>query len=913
MLGQPAEVVDLRPHIEAIQKSVTHLTLTAIVEREAPEVYHQPFQPLIDNEFVADDKAELHRHVCSRALRIQSILSSKPSTSSIQEAGCEMLNLSIAFSNLGMPDDAAKVGHGTVNLFRTLVRSYPDVFSPHLIHSLRILSDFHMQGGEFDAASQAIIESVSISRQLQAPTGGGQEELKVQLASSLMTLAKVLTAKGEHGKSLSHAREAVNILDDVIFGEADKEFNRERFLGIASKRSISVYARALYTLACSLENVGLPANAAEVGTLSLEAFSIISPLYPNGLLQVEIAAILAYLATQGLRPFVTTEDALSHCQQSETIYRSFSVRMDRKQFAKPLCDVLWEKATILEALGKDQEALDVWKEMTSMAKEFLEDPIYISRALSCLSRSFRRLNINGQAAFVRLESAKIYQAASGATSSPDAEAVAYYDIAVDFYLAKSYQDASGAAEKSVMHYRNLSSKYPGQFTKQLALSLNFLTFLLVKGDNYERSSIEGHETLKVYEVLIRSSPEVLPEYFYALEINLSVAEYLNDEMRAIERVEYVLGVYQELVKQYPAEEWRLADARSTQARILNRHDRLQEAVSFNQQAIAWHERNSPNRADATLRYVRCLIEQASILNHLGFSAEAFEPIQKAIEIGRPFSSDSPEVASATTGAMYRCAQILCEMGRDSEAMTVSTDAVSFARQTPLGDIGDLVGCLQVAAFSHIIMGHAEKSVELAKEGVEICRSDSMKEKVATSKYHLRYLPQCLQILSECFADAGDESQALAFAQEAVDETQKLKAEHPKLPWSAVEEMYICSLVTLSIRLLANDKATLGLEHIVEAKDLCKTRSEKRNGIYTILANVLRTNAICYCALGMHGEGIATRAELNDLRNRLQQTFPSLANLVEIESKRDISRRSWVTLLAKVQLQCHHQDEGKESY
>jgi len=677
MLDQPAADVDLRLQIEVILQSVTHLTI--LLEKEAPDVYRQPFRPLIENVFAANGKAELHQYVVSRALQIPSILSSKPSASSIQEAGCEIINLSIALSNLGMAEEAANVGLGTVSLFRTLVGRYPDVFSLHLIHSLRILSDFHMQRDEFEAASQAIIESVSISQQLQPPNGAGQEELRVQLALSLMTLAKVLTAQGEHGKSLSNAREAINILDYVIFGEADKEYNRESFLEMASKRSISVYARALHTLACSLENVGLHADAAKVGALSLKAFHVISPLYPNGLLQVEIAALHAYLATQGFRPFVTTEDALSHCQQSETIYRSFSVRMDRKQFAKPLCDVLWEKATILEALGKDREALDVWKEITSMAKEFLEDPIYISKALSCLSRSFRRLNINDQAAFVRLESVKIYRAASGATLSPDAEAVAHYDIAVDFYLAKRYQDASGAAETSVVHYRTLAFKYSGQFTKQLALSLNFLTFLLIKGEIYERASTEGHETLKLYKALIRGCPEVLSEYFYALEINLSAAEYLNDEVKSIERVDYVLGVYQELVKEYPEEEWRLAEARITQTRILNRHDRLQEALSFNQQAIRWHERNPPNDAEAALRYLRCLVEQASLFDHLGRSVQAFEPIQKATEIGKPFSSNSPEVASATAGAMYRYAQILCEVGRDSEAVTTSLDAVSFAR------------------------------------------------------------------------------------------------------------------------------------------------------------------------------------------------------------------------------------------
>ena len=72
---------------------------------------------------------------------------------------------------------------------------------------------------------------------------------------------------------------------------------------------------------------------------------------------------------------------------------------------------------------------------------------------------------------------------------------------------------------------------------------------------------------------------------------------------------------------------------------------------------------------------------------------------------------------------------------------------------------------------------------------------------------------------------------------------------------------------------------------------------------------MHITTIAYCILGQHEEGVAMRTELNDLWNRLQNTFPTLANLIEIESRRDIAKKSWVTLLANLQLQCHHQDES----
>jgi hypothetical protein len=257
--------------------------------------------------------------------------------------------------------------------------------------------------------------------------------------------------------------------------------------------------------------------------------------------------------------------------------------------------------------------------------------------------------------------------------------------------------------------------------------------------------------------------------------------------------------------------------------------------------------------------------------------------------------------------MYRAAHLMCELGRYELAVVASLDALDFARKVTLGNIVDLVGCLQVAAMSHKLSKKPEKILAFMKEAIEIHQGDEMITTSKTNRYNLITLPQCIQSLSEGLADTGDEAQALIHAREAVAAALGLKAEQPALPWSAVEETYMCTILNLSVRLLANGTPSLGLDHVSEVKEFYRKRSEKRNGAYTTYATVIRTHAIFHCALGRHEEGIALRTEFMKLRKHLKSIFPSLSNLVDSECNSEIARQSWVSILSK--LDCHHQDQN----
>jgi len=457
-----------------------------------------------------------------------------------------------------------------------------------------------------------------------------------------------------------------------------------------------------------------------------------------------------------------------------------------------------------------------------------------------------------------------------------------------------------------MQYRTLAFQDADRYNKKLARSLNLLTTILIHAEQYDRALIEAYKAVKLYKTLIRTDSSLLSEYLRALRLNLTAAELLNDAKRSIQTSEYIVGLYCELVKTFPDQEWNLADAAILHSRILAMHDRLPEAIRCNQEVIEWYQSHPAQDIDSTARYLLCLMEQGSAWDRSGHSDRALELIQQTVVVGKPYSFDSPIVASYTVGAMCHAGHLKCDLGHYDDAVVTSLEALDFARKVTLANIVDLVRSLQVAARSHRLSKKPDKVIEFMKDAIEIHQSDKMISISKTIRTNLITLPQCIIALSGGLADTGDEAGALVHAREAVSAALKLKTE-PVLPWSAVEETYMLTLLNLSLRLLANDTPLIGLDHVAQVKEFYRKRLEKRNADHIAYAAVIRTHAIFHCALGRHDEGIALKTEFMELHKRLKLIFPSLANLVDIDWAGEIARQSWVSILSK--LECHHQDQN----
>lgn len=203
-------------------------------------------------------------------------------------------------------------------------------------------------------------------------------------------------------------------------------------------------------------------------------------------------------------------------------------------------------------------------------------------------------------------------------------------------------------------------------------------------------------------------------------------------------------------------------------------------------------------------------------------------------------------------------------------------------------------------------GRTEDALKSVQEAVNICRNAPIATISQKNMFSVLQLPHCLQSLSETYADAGDEVEALAQAHEAVKAVTALKSKDCPLPWTLAEGAYGAAMENLAVRLITNGEFDRSLELLLELKVLYEERTETRHGAYTALANILCALGICYCAMGRHEEGVTTRGELDELQTRLDTDFPSLARLVEIELEKEAKRPSRAALWYKLDLPCQHQ-------
>ncbi|KDR73170.1 hypothetical protein GALMADRAFT_142312 [Galerina marginata CBS 339.88] len=906
----------LRLQIDAIHQSLTELSSAYYFYNEEPlELYTVPFQPLLEPPFRIDDRNVFQQDVTRRTLEIQAVLRRNSSALSIQSGAWEMVGLSVAISYLGMLQEASTIGIWTVNLFRVLAETNSTIYSPYLVHALRHLTKFYIDIGNLDGAEDAVKECLPISRRLAI---SGRLELKTQLGGVLTTAAAISGLRGLNERSLIQVEEAVETFESIfstgsnvgtVWTDPLEKENCDEGPALQQPsfhKANCDYARALHQLSHSLHGMGRIQEAAYALISASKVFQEVVSLYPGGQLEMELAATLTRLSQEVFRPVIPVDQAFSFSQLSVGICRRF-YKQDPKRHVTSLCCALWENANILGEMGRFDEAQAEWNEISILTRELQENPLFYADALYQVSWSLRRLKRHDEAAVARTESVKVYQSILKATSEKAANG--YHDLAIDLTLAGRHQDAIRAAQDAITQYRTLAFKDPDVFKKHLAKGLSSLTSILTSAVMYDQAFNEGHEALKLYESLLLKDPCNLSAYTDCLDINSNLSLVSDNEAKSVERCEDVIYRYQVLIMQYPADipSSTLRRVITVYSYIFMKHKRLSEASHQIQAALELYDDTSVGDEEVE-GYMTCLILYASILHHQGEAEQAVTPIGKAIEIGKCFP-EHPSLASLTARAMYRLTHLYCELGREQEALQQSRSSISFARQHPLVDVDALTGCLEASAMAFQLNGQPEPALVSLNEALELCQSGSMKELASTNKYTLLHLPQCTQALSENLADVGKETESLICAQQAVNEALLLKSEHPALPWSEVEEIYMSAQFNLAVCLSANDDLPRALDLVAEVRSFLNETVQSKHGSFPALAAVLRAEGIFHCAMGEHKQGLATGEKLRQLQTRLDSAFPSVASLVEVELRRERQRASWITLFAKFNLQCGHQDEA----
>ncbi|KDR69639.1 hypothetical protein GALMADRAFT_145367 [Galerina marginata CBS 339.88] len=916
----------LRLQINTINALMEKLSSTASYPVEEPTGgYLLPFQTFPTFLVVASDRFILRNDVIMQALQIQTILQGDSASLSVQVGAGALRILAVHLLELDMYHESVLISTWAIKLFRTLVTSQPTTYLPYLSLSLSNLALAQARiDDDVNGALSSISESIDIGRSLQTPFAS--LDIKLLLPYALRISASMTSCERNSFKSLQEAEEAVHFFDNVIASsnltndalQTGKKLpeildnssssaahcHAQALHQLSPSSAVYHYAQSLQRFSTSLRKVGRFAQAFQTQQRALEILDFLVPFYPDHL-DLERARALYQVLEDYLFGFRPPTDALPMSQELISIFGKY-FEMDRQKYGTELCNALWQNAVLLERMGQYDNALLVWKEVTYLVQEANTDRLRFARALEKVSDTLRLLDRYDEAAISRRKLVDIYQTIHKAPSR--LEAYAHYDIAYDLTLAGQFPEAIRRAQTCIIQCRTLAFQDPGQYKKYLAKGLCLLSSILFNANEYKQAFDESNEAFDLYQSIIQDTPFVYPKYVACIRLQMQISQFLDNETMSIERGQHLIHHSNELVKIFPNErDQTLIYATWIHSRNLERFDRLTEATVTIRGALEWYESVPADTPSTMEMHMQCLQQMAIVLEAQGYPERALGAFEEATNIGKKLSSH-PDIVDLLPWTIANRAVSLFEVGRYSEALTASQDAVSVIRGTESANTFTLVWCLQVAFIVQQFTKTTEAAINGLQEAINLCRAGITAAKDLPAKLtRLVSLSGCLISMSQARADIGNEVEAMCLAQEGLDEIMKVKSTNPILPWRDVRSMHMDTLHNLSLRLASNNNLSRALDLITEAGTYYEQRAQARNGLYPQFAWILLSQGVLYCAAGRHEEGIEARSKLTDIQERLGVAFPKLARCVQLKLDREMERPSWLALVAKLDLHCNHQD------
>ncbi|KAH9475806.1 hypothetical protein JR316_0011366 [Psilocybe cubensis] len=906
----------LRFQVDAIDNYLIELSTTNSYPVEAPlEDYLRPFQPVL-NTGPSRDREAFRQNIIEQTLEIQSSIRSDSSTLSIQEGAWNMVNLSVGLYSLEMYEEAASMGIWTVNLFRTLVKTNPAIYSPYLVHALRLLSKYYTGINDNDGAKSTIIEAISISRSLQSRFA--DREIKLQLGEALIAFAYVLDLMGEGAASLQAAQEGVSIYENEIikhrFPQSNESLEHQpvsktryqwaQILEGFTEKSICDYYRALDQLSFSLQNMNQLQSAAWACMKAVDIVANSGYSFRSSV-QVDLAGFFYRLAHRQFHEVIKLEQALVYSQQSVEIYRSLC-EQDRDQYITSLCHALYEMANTLNKLERYSEAVAVWQEISELAKDINDEQAFRADALNELSWSYRKLDRHSEAATIRTESITVYQTALDSKS--DKAAHGYFDLGVDLRLAGRFSDAIEALHMALTKYRALAFSDPDQYTKSIASTLNQLTLNLLHSNRHDEALSDGYESLQLHSTLIEKDLSIVPQYKFALQLNFDLAQVIENETKCIERAQYSVDYARILAERSPNEgNAMLVQAFFSRAYVFSRFERLSEASTAIQEGLDWFDSHPYQNAREAELHIHCLIQACATAFNQGLTRKPLEFLEKAIEVGRSRPLE-PAIIDLLVGCMYRRAQVFGLMGRFADAANASVECESLARPNVTSCPIEFVSCLRVCSLAARDTKQFQKAVDYIEEALELCHSEDFMKATKTASYGHVLEADCLCCLSDALEDIGQKAEALSAAKKALDYAEGLRNKYATLPWSEIESSYIDAKRTLADRLAANNELSQAAELIFEVRSYYEKLVDGRKGLSLSFTSSLYSETIICCAAGRHADGIAARTKLLEFQRRLEMELPELAEQTHILLDKIQTYPFMIGLLAQLDLSCGHPQE-----
>lgn len=913
--------------IEAIDRMLQAIPISQIVCAEIQGPYLRPFKPVIHLKPSPHNKPCHRREVITKTIDTLRILQNDPSCGlSLQQGAWNLVNLSVGLYHLELYPEAAVIGLWAVHLFRVLEASDQNAYRPYLILSLHNLSRYHIAKEDNNEAWVAMSECLQITRILvrESPT----PEIIGFLSRSLTESSRIAIANQEYTRSLKESQEAVTVSEDVLFNLwrskhtsltfSDLEalcffgrcLNRRAEYGMQDPGNSNLktsfaddeiesmilqrmqdYARALHQLSYSLHHHKRFVEAIDADKKALQVVRFISQKRDNPL-DTDIAEVLLHLGHRDFRLFLHPSEAIHYIQECIEVYQRFSID-GSILYRKLLYHALYTQATILRTVEDYTEEVKVWGEAAKIARSIQED-LLCANALYQACWGLRRLDRLDEAVNIRMEAITTYRPVLEAPSPIVANA--HYDLAVDLQLAHRHEEARVAAQEAISQYRALTLQNTELSTEALADSVTLLASILLCTHEVDEALDTGEEALRLFRFIVSQNPpdnDTTSKYEHCLDINMAACFKSDDETKAIKRSFFVVELFEELLTLCPEKySCDLIDFWESHGLLLNRYDRLEEARKWIDKAVDWFGTRTIKVSYEIERFIVCLCNRAMILDDQGFREKALDSILKAIDLSKDVAKLDYSLASVYVASRVRQVDLLWELGRYNEALSVSEDIIVFARRTRLPDMKDFIDCLLIHATTLNYNDQPERSIDIANDAIELCRSNnsSLEQENRDRKLQLSH---ALQTLSESLADLGRHGESLAYAKKSLDQILQLQSGLSPSRWPHLR--YSRTLLSIN---LAHRLATVGnyegaLELLSDARTFFEEFSPSRNGYYIELARVLRLISLLHCSFERHEEGATVANSLASLRKRLFIVFPGLASLIDKEFERKMRRLSWL--------------------
>ncbi|KAF5319454.1 hypothetical protein D9619_008431 [Psilocybe cf. subviscida] len=353
------------------------------------------------------DVTRLRHHVVRQVTQVRDLLESKGVHSISVDNGAMALNSLIAgLRQLGMHHECISVGNWAIMLSRRLMLADASSGQPNLAVHLAVCLlnqsvEYH-DIGDTTQSLQAVQEAYTITQNLQNHFA---TEVNFQILYAGVLLQYVEFA--DNKQSIQMFVEAIQVLEDILnvqaFTQSTLDGKIERVVQPSSSfldnlfspvppiPAIQNYALALQQLADCLCIDGHCESAVGLAHLATalhrETVSIHGHKY-----KANLAFALMSLVQGKIGELIPAEELIVLAEECAQLLQEL-IQKNPVYYAQQLVNVLWEKASALEKLNRDTEAITAWEEIARLAGQIIQDS-----ALDSLGDQFRCLKRHDDAA-----------------------------------------------------------------------------------------------------------------------------------------------------------------------------------------------------------------------------------------------------------------------------------------------------------------------------------------------------------------------------------------------------------------------------------------------------------------------------------------------------------------------------------